>query len=243
MRASVRKFGYGGDVHAPAHSLYNNVTCWRGLRDTGLMFKRVGDKATADALPGRGRKASRPDPRRFGRRRSTTRPSRRLCPSASTSATRTSAIPTPPTTKRRSGPTSDCSRVNLGNYWNLFMQILLELQFYPARAGRSRSGSASTAQQHRRRMTLGLARFRDGVDWHYGVGYIKYLLWSGRREEFLLSLYAALAHGAARRSAPRRKTAPSGPPAPATKAFRQELHARAGTGRAATTRPGVLRRA
>ena len=44
----VRKFGYGGDVHAPAHSLYNNITCWRGLRDTGLMLKLLGDKATGE---------------------------------------------------------------------------------------------------------------------------------------------------------------------------------------------------
>jgi hypothetical protein len=84
--------------------------------------------------------------------------------------------------------------VNLGNYWNLFMQILLELQFYPQ--GRPEPEWIAAYARQYGGVTLGLARFRDSVDWHYGVGYIKHLLWSGRREEFLLSLYSAIVHGA-----------------------------------------------
>jgi hypothetical protein len=46
----VRKFDYGGDMKAPAHSLYNNVICWRALRDAGLVMRVQGDETAAAAF-------------------------------------------------------------------------------------------------------------------------------------------------------------------------------------------------
>lgn len=41
------KHAYGGDIHLPAYSFYSNATCWRGLHDTALAFRILGqlDKA------------------------------------------------------------------------------------------------------------------------------------------------------------------------------------------------------
>ncbi|NUQ61642.1 MAG: hypothetical protein HUU20_04085 [Pirellulales bacterium] len=190
----VRKFGYGGDVHAPAHSLYNNVTCWRGLRDTGRVLRLLGDEETASRYL-REAEALRASILRFWEAKIDRAASPPFVPFAFD-------IGYPDKRDSYAGTYSQCesayerlNTVNLGNYWNLFMQILLELQFHPD--GRPEPGWIQEYASRHGGVTLGLARFRDGVDWHYGVGYIKSLLWSGRRDEFLLSFYGALAHGAA----------------------------------------------
>jgi hypothetical protein len=190
----VRKFGYGGDVHAPAHSLYTNVTCWRGLRDTGLMLQELGEEETA---------------RRYLREAAALR--QRILTFWAARADQSAKPPFVPHAfdigypdKRDSyaGAYSSVeqaypslNRVRLGSYWNLFMQMALELDFYPP--GRPEPDWIRAYCEQHGGTTVGLARYLDRVDWHYGAGYIKSLLRTGQREKFLLSFYGALAHGAA----------------------------------------------
>ncbi|MBN1420760.1 MAG: hypothetical protein JXP34_18460 [Planctomycetes bacterium] len=41
---------YGGDIEEPCHSLYGNFTCWRGLRDTGLLLAEAERRDEAKDL-------------------------------------------------------------------------------------------------------------------------------------------------------------------------------------------------
>jgi len=190
----IRKFAYGGDVHAPAHSLYSNVCCWRGLRDTGLMLRLLGEEEPAE---------------RYLNAAAAFR--QRILDFWSSKVDRTTTPPFVPfafdigekdKTVSYAGKYRECesaypslNKDTLGDYWNLFMQILLELRFYPP--GRPEPEWVRGYCEQHGGLVAGLARYRNRVDWHYGVGYIKSLLWSGQREQFLLSFYSALVHGAA----------------------------------------------
>ena len=190
----IRKFAYGGDVNAPAHSLYSNVSCWRGLRDTGLMMHLLGEQESAQ---------------RYLHAADSLR--QRILDFWSEKIDRTTTPPFVPYAfdigekdktfnylgkyRETETPYPILNKDALGDYWNLFMQILLEMRFHPPNRPEP-AWIRGYCEQHGG-LTAGLARYRDRVDWHYGVGYIKSLLWSGQRERFLLSFYSALAHGAA----------------------------------------------
>jgi hypothetical protein len=238
----VRKFGYGGDVHAPAHSLYNNVSCWRGLRDTGLMFRELGDRATADCYLAEAEKL-RGRILAFWQAKidhSTQPPFVPFGFDIGYKDRRDSYAAGYQDTEKAY---ERLFTLNLGNYWNLFMQILLELQVHPA--GRPEPAWIRQYCRQHGGVTLGLARFRYGVDWHYGIGYIKSLLWAGRREDFLLSFYGALAHGAAQdvRTSPEDCTI--WPGRTDNLSLREELHAarwnwQSGYDEALGSSPGVI---
>jgi hypothetical protein len=81
----------------------------------------------------------------------------------------------------------------LGNFWNLFAPMLLELKLFDA--GDPRSEWIPAYMEAHGGIAAGLARFTIGLDQIYGKGYYESLLEHGHRERFLTSLYAVLAHG------------------------------------------------
>ena len=84
--------------------------------------------------------------------------------------------------------------VYLGNYWNLFAPMMLELKLFQPTDPRSRW--IPDYMDARGGILAGLVRFTLGLDQIYGKGYYESLLEQGKRAEFLTSLYGIFAHGA-----------------------------------------------
>src|SRR5947209_9411248 len=42
------RHAYGGDINTPAYSFYANATCWRGLNETALAFRILGQTEKAE---------------------------------------------------------------------------------------------------------------------------------------------------------------------------------------------------
>ena len=187
------KHAYGGDIHAPAYSFYSNATCWRGLRDTALAFRALGRTELAA---------------RYEREAAEYR--RRLLSLADELADRKSEPVFLPVSfdvgsgadYRATEPPYDFLAATdppgytwkyLGNYWNLFAPMLLEVKLFDVLDPRSHW--VPGFMEARGGISAGLVRFTRGLDQIYGKGYYESLLEHGRRERFLTSLYGIFAHG------------------------------------------------
>ena len=188
------RHAYGGDVDTPAYSFYANVTCWRGLNDTALAFRILGRHDEA---------------RKYQDAADEYR--QRLLQLVDRIADRSGELPFLPMSfeigadhnYRDREPAYDFLGINapssntwvyLGNYWNLFAPMMLELKLFEPNDARSRW--IPDYMESRGGVLAGLVRFTLGLDQIYGKGYYESLLEQGKREEFLTSLYGIFAHGA-----------------------------------------------
>lgn len=188
------RHAYGGDINTPAYSFYANATCWRGLKDTALAFRMLGQTDKAEKY----QKAA--DDYR-----------QRLLQLADRIADRSGKLPFLPMAfeigashdSREREPAYDFLGINapssntwiyLGNYWNLFAPMMLELKLFEPDDARSRW--IPDYMDARGGILAGLVRFTLGLDQIYGKGYYESLLEHGKRDEFLTSLYGIFAHGA-----------------------------------------------
>jgi hypothetical protein len=188
------RHAYGGDINTPAFSLYANATCWRGLNDTALAFRTLGRQDEA---------------RRYQQAADDYR--QRLFQLADRIADRSGKLAFLPMSfeigashdyRERepayaflgiNAPASD-TWLYLGNYWNLFAPMMLEVKLFEPNDVRSRW--IPDYMDARGGILAGLVRFTLGLDQIYGKGYYESLLEQGKREEFLTSLYGIFAHGA-----------------------------------------------
>ncbi|MBM4045424.1 MAG: hypothetical protein FJ279_09935 [Planctomycetes bacterium] len=192
----LRKDTYGGDVHAPAFAAYGNMTCWRGMRDTAWVAERLGEKELAQTYRAEAAEYRRRIHEVFADKlldKSTDLP---FVPNAFEIGDPAKMDTHAGKFREREKPYPSLHQDLLGGYWNLFMGMALELDLFPA--GSEPSRWVTDYMEQRGGVALGLARFMDGVDWHYGVGYLKTLLERGERAKFLTSYYGALAHGGSR---------------------------------------------
>ena len=188
------RHAYGGDINTPAYSFYANATCWRGLNDTALAFRILGRHGEAEKY-----QQAANDYRQ------------RLLQLADRIADRSGKLPFLPMSfeigashdYREREPAYDFLGINapssntwvyLGNYWNLFAPMMLELKLFEPNDARSRW--IPDYMDARGGILAGLVRFTLGLDQIYGKGYYESLLEQGKRDEFLTSLYGILAHGA-----------------------------------------------
>ncbi|HTM47572.1 MAG TPA: hypothetical protein VL285_02755, partial [Bryobacteraceae bacterium] len=185
---------YGGDINTPAYSFYANATCWRGLNDTALAFRTLGRQDEA---------------RRYQQAADGYR--QRLLALTDRIADHSGKLAFLPMSfeigashdYREREPAYDFLGINapasnawlyLGNYWNLFAPMMLEVKLFDASDARSRW--IPDYMDARGGILAGLVRFTLGLDQIYGKGYYESLLEQGKREEFLTSLYGIFAHGA-----------------------------------------------
>jgi len=190
------RHAYGGDIGLPAYSLYANATCWRGLHETALIMERLRDHEAAERYA-----------RAAGKYRA------RLTELADVLVDRSTGVPflpmsfgivvngverekEPPYAVLASDVPYSDTWTYLGNYWNLFAPCFQELRLFPL--GDERSRWVPQYMEHRGGICAGQVRFANGLDAVYGKGYIQSLLDSGRREEFLTSLYGLYAHAMSR---------------------------------------------
>ncbi|NLH99777.1 MAG: hypothetical protein GX446_09845, partial [Chthonomonadales bacterium] len=181
------RHAYGGDIGMPAFSFYANATCWRGLHDTAVAMRLLGDEEAAR------RYADAADRYRA-----------RLIELADGLVDRASAPPFLPMSfglihagaEREKEPSysvlaSDVPYSDiwtyLGNYWNLFAPCFQELRLFAVNDERSRW--VPDYMDARGGILAGQVRFANGLDAVYGKGYVQSLLDHGRREEFVTSLY------------------------------------------------------
>jgi len=187
------RHAYGGDIDTPAYSFYANATCWRGLNDTALAFRILGREEEARKYQGAA----------DGYRR-------RLSELADRIADRSGRLPFLPMSFEIGGsqnyrerePAYDLLGINapssntwvyLGNYWNLFAPMLLEVKMFEPSDPRARW--IPDYMDSRGGILAGLVRFTLGLDQIYGKGYYESLLEQGNREKFLTSFYGIFAHG------------------------------------------------
>ncbi|MFN7996653.1 MAG: hypothetical protein U0Q18_23780 [Bryobacteraceae bacterium] len=187
------RHSYGGDIDTPAYSFYANATCWRGLHDTALAFRVLGREEEAQKYQ------QAADAYRH-----------RLLQLADQISDRSSTAPFIPMAfeigstqnYREREPSYDFLGINvpanntwiyLGNYWNLFAPMMLEVNLFPS--GDPRARWIPDYMDKRGGILMGLARFTLGLDQIYGKGYYESLLEEGRRAAFQTSLYGIFAHG------------------------------------------------
>jgi len=187
------KHAYGGDIHMPAYSFYSNATCWRGLHDTALAFRILNQPELAVRY-----------------QREADNYHQRLSDLADQLAEKQAGLTFLPTAFEIGAdsdyhakepayeflaanvPPSD-TWTYLGNFWNLFAPLSLEVKLFDA--ANPRSTWVPQYMEARGGILAGLARFTLGIDQIYGKGYYEALLEQGRRQEFRTSLYGVLAHG------------------------------------------------
>jgi hypothetical protein len=187
------RHAYGGDIDTPAYSFYANATCWRGLNDTALAFRILGreDEArkyqeAADAYRQRLRRLADRISDRSG-------PLPFLPMSFEIGASHDYREREPAYDFLATNAPSSNTWVYLGNYWNLFAPMMLELNLFPPVDARARW--IPDYMEARGGILMGLARFTLGLDQIYGKGYYESLLQQGKRDRFLTSLYSIFAHG------------------------------------------------
>lgn len=164
------KYRYGGDLVYPAYSLYSNATCWRGLRDTGILLHALDD----------------PDAARYEEMARLYR--KRILASWDAAYRRDAEPPLLPFSLYDKEP-----RPSSGDYYQLFAPLIFETGILPRRG--KQYGWVTDYLEKTGRLVAGQARFGPalGLDAHYTTGYITGLLQEGRRDDFLLSLYGHLA--------------------------------------------------
>ncbi|MCW5940819.1 MAG: hypothetical protein KIS66_01215 [Fimbriimonadaceae bacterium] len=187
---------YGGDIGNPAYSFYSNATCWRGLYDTAIAAERLGLADKAERY-----------------RSAADRYRTRLLELADNLVDRSTGLPFLPmafevgagATYRKSEPPYAFLAAHvligdlwtyLGNYWNLFAPLLLEVRLFPE--GDPRGRWIPDYMEQRAGVLNGLVRFDLGYDSVYGKGYTESLLEQGRRDEFLTALYGLFGHALSR---------------------------------------------
>ena len=184
---------YGGDIGTPAYSFYSNATCWRGLQDTALAFNILNQpekarkyQAEADLYRQRlwelaDRLVEQKDELPF------------LPMSFDIGAGADYREKEPPYPFLGLNVSTSNTWAYLGNYWNLFAPLLLELKLFENSDPRARW--LPDYMEQRGGVLAGEARFTLGLDTVYYKGYCESLLEQGRRDHFLTSLYGFLAHG------------------------------------------------
>ncbi len=199
---TLPKHIYGGDIAMPAYSLYSNATCWRGLHDTAEALEML-DRAF--------KREESPDVSRY--REEAEKYRKRILELADSLVDKSNGenflpmsfdLETPfgHKDKEPSYPflathtTSGDIWGYVGNYWNLFAPLLLEVHLFDI-GDKRQSWIPKTIETHGGLIT-GLARFDLGLDHIYGKGYIESLLQQGRREDFQSAFYGLLANGMSR---------------------------------------------
>lgn len=159
---------YGGDIEEPCHSLYGNFSCWRGLRDTGLILAEAGrleesKEILAEAAAYRAR----------------------ILEVCSAIAKRSAD---PPFLPFRLEETAD--EPSSKEYYQLFGPLVLETGCLPR--GGELAGLVIGAIEKGSRLIARQARFGEplGLDAHYTRGLLAEWLRAGRRRDFLLGFYA-----------------------------------------------------
>lgn len=187
---------YGGDIGNPAYSFYSNATCWRGLRDTAIAADRLGLTHEANRY-----------------RAEAERLRARLLELADKLVDRSTGLPFLPmafevgsgATYRKAEPPYAFLAAHvlisdlwtyLGNYWNLFAPLLLEVRLFPE--GDPRGRWIPDYMEQRGGILNGVVRFDLGYDSVYGKGYVESLLEQGRRDEFLTALYGVFGNALSR---------------------------------------------
>lgn len=187
---------YGGDIGNPAYSFYSNATCWRGLADTALAAERLGlsERAAryrAGAERYRDRLLELADKLVY---RSTGLPFLPMAFEVGSGATYRKAEP--PYAFLAAHVLISDLWTYLGNYWNLFAPLLLEVRLFPE--GDPRGRWIPDYMEQRGGILNGVVRFDLGYDSVYGKGYVESLLEQGRRDEFLTALYGLFGHALSR---------------------------------------------
>ncbi|MBI5708014.1 MAG: hypothetical protein HZC36_13615 [Armatimonadetes bacterium] len=165
----LAEYNYGGDLGQPAHALWPNACCWRGLRDTQLALDALGIQNTGlhrtEAAAYRKRIRSA-----FGKAKGRTRGFYPL----SLEETRTT-LPSP-------------------EYYQLFAPMILENGIFEPDSPEFKdieSFMLSTG-----RIQCGVPRFSPekvaGIDAEYGYGRLATLLRKGDRRGFLLGVYGQI---------------------------------------------------
>jgi len=188
------RHAYGGDIDTPAYSFYANATCWRGMNDTARACRTLGRQDDARTYQQAADKY-RDRLRQLADQlvdRSTKLPF--LPMSFEIGASHSYREREPPYDFLGINVPSSNTWVYLGNYWNLFAPMLLELKLFQPTDPRARW--IPDYMDARGGILAGLVRFTLGLDQIYGKGYYESLLEQGRRAEFLTSLYGIFAHGA-----------------------------------------------
>jgi hypothetical protein len=189
-RGLLPKHAYGGDIQTPAYSLYSNATCWRGLLETGLALRQLGQSDLAKKYL-----SEAADYRRRINAVCDQIVDRSVSPPFLPMALEI-GDPTQPGYKPRESAYPFVVEDPLGNYWSLFTSLFLETGIFPS-AG-ERAGWIVEHLEKRGGLLAGLGRFYDGLDHIYGFGYALTLLERQEREKFLATFYAVLAHGMSR---------------------------------------------
>jgi hypothetical protein len=188
------RHAYGGDIDTPAYSFYANATCWRGLNDTARAFRILGRPEEARKYE-QGAAAYR--------ERLLQLADRLVDHSSKPSFLPMSFEIGASHSYREREPAYDFLGINvpasntwvyLGNYWNLFAPMMLELKLFQPDDPRSRW--IPDYMERRGGILAGLVRFTLGLDQIYGKGYYESLLEQNKHAEFVTSLYAIFAHGA-----------------------------------------------
>jgi hypothetical protein len=164
------KYNFGGDLGYPAYSLYSNATCWRGLRDTAVLMKALGD----------------PDAARYETAAAEYR--KRILDSWDAAYRSTAAQPFLPFQLYEETEQPQC-----GDYYQLFAPLIFETGILPRRGKEYRWVEEYIEKTGR--LVAGQGRFGPviGLDAHYTTGYLLGLLQERRRNDFLVSLYGHLA--------------------------------------------------
>ena len=195
---TLPKHIYGGDIGMPAYSFYSNATCWRGLKETAWLCSHLGEGEKAKGYVIQAGLYHK-----------------RLLELADNLVDRSNGaaflpmsfdLDTPSGHREKepsypflaSHTTSGDTWGYVGNYWNLFAPMLLEVRLFDLKDERSRW--IPDYMEQRGGILTGMARFDLGYDAIYGKGYMESLLEMGRRDEFLTSLYGMIAHGMSRNS-------------------------------------------
>ena len=188
------RFYYGGDVAVPAYGIYGNACAWRGLRDTGLACREIGDASAAAAYLREAEEFRTNILRALDRVMDTESDP----PFVPFSLGYDSADPDEPF------PAGDPTPERLAcdtraSYWGLFAGLMLETRLFAPQSHYTDSILATL--EERGGLWAGQARFYyDDHDWdpHYGYGVRQAWFERGQRDRFLLGFYGFLANNLSR---------------------------------------------
>lgn len=163
-RGLLPKHIYGGDVSTPVYSLYSNATCWRGLVETAAALERLGKKDEAKFY------SSEANDFRM-----------RLAQVYSQVLDRSVWPPfAPMALEFRDGknerPYPRLTADSLGNYWNLFVPLILQTGLFHHDDSKLSSRWFTDYLETHGGLWAGLPRFYDGLDAVYAIGTIEELI-------------------------------------------------------------------
>ena len=189
------KRSYGGDIQEEAHSVYSNIICWRGLRDAGLLLEGMGDERRSEKYLAEAELYKSA-----------------IFQKLDEFTDKKSEPWFVPMAFEIGSPESDCfqkceksyssiKKTRLGHYWNLFMCLALDTDSFDSKPEYLKNIMDYIDQKGA--LLLGTPVFDHalngrGTDAIYGIGYFMKLLETGRKKDFLFSLYSMLTHGMSR---------------------------------------------